>query len=115
MYAIRSYYEIVEALGEAPEVPEPVAVAVLERADTELVDDRVPVPEVVPGLARPESALGFRACATFGSEHGHSVITSYSIHYTKLYDSLCSEARPAFGNSRPMPEALQPSPRAAAS
>ena len=43
--------EIVEPLGETAEVAHAVPVAVLEGADAELVDDRVPVPERI-GLGR---------------------------------------------------------------
>jgi len=37
--------EVVELLRQSGEIADPVAVAVVERTDVQLVDDRVPVPE----------------------------------------------------------------------
>ena len=56
--------QVVELLGQAPEVADPVAVAVAEGADVDLVDDRVLVPErIVRECRRGEEQSARSSCS----------------------------------------------------
>ena len=67
MYAIRSYYECKEKLKEK----------VIEKIDLSRVCEDEEVREIIDEMILEESALYYISL---------SVITSYSIHYTKLYE-----------------------------
>ena len=62
--------QIVELLGQAGEIADAVVVAVGERLDVQLIDDRVLVPQVVVWTSGCTSICGtmFTACAPHGSQ-----------------------------------------------
>ena len=70
MYAIRSYYEYITNIGEVVGKEYTIEWKYISDEDQGVVS----TPEVTPD-----------------NENTDSVITSYSIHYTKLYDSLSVE------------------------
>ena len=75
MYAIRSYYA--EKIADIPLAPDEIAGAINLRGRI------VTVVDVRKRLGLPDEQNSKNMCTTV-----EIVITSYSIHYTKLYDTI---------------------------
>ena len=108
MYAIRSYYEFIRFHG-AYCLPQPVnvnkRVPILIGGDTKVAARRAGrigdgyfpargVPEELFALARETAIAAGRDPAELEFTASLPVITSYSIHYTKLYDHRPFYVRP---------------------
>ena len=113
MYAIRSYYEELRAQGKnvlsfsagEPDFPTP---RIIKDAAIHAIETDKTRYTAVDGIPELKRAVIEKLKRDNGLHYEMNVITSYSIHYTKLYESdrhrsmvVESSAYAVFSNSRP--------------
>ena len=88
MYAIRSYYVPFLTFSEKRDLREKIYRAYFMRGDNDNENDNKAIIEkIVPLRDQKAKLLGFDNFAAYVADV-NIVITSYSIHYTKLYEAL---------------------------